>query len=661
MATQTTLIPEPLSLEAAAALKKLTASKLRLCSPPPTLKVSDWADTNRYLPPGSSPQHGDWECKPYQREMMDCILEPGVEEFVFMTSTQVGKSEALNNIIGYIIDLEPAPVMIVQPTTETAKDYSKMRIQRMIENCPALRLKVREAKSRQPGNEIRLKEFDGGYLKIAGANSGPGLRSHPVAKLFFDEEDAYLDEIPGEGDPIVLATRRTDAFAFQRLIGHVSTPKKPKGLSRIEAAWKRSDQRRFHVPCPFCGAFQALRWGNKAEGFRLVWEKDEQGRPRPETVRYACESCDKLIEEKWKNRMLAGGHWVKERPESPVAGFHLNALYSPWEPIWAKLSAEWATACKSREGLREFINLRMGETFEESAESAIEPHILRARAERYFPITCDTATGEIVDPYLDQRKLPEGICLLTASCDTQHNRLEAQIMGWAPTRECWLLDYKIFWGNPGVAQDPDSGNEVWTELDDWLLRPWHHAAGVELTPAVTFVDSGYHAESVYKYVTPRQLTRRRIFACKGVDYLQRPGLVMESTTKKWNIRLFIVSTYAAKDLLFARLNVPMPGPDYIHFPDWITDEYFEQLTSERRIPVVNKRLRTTRSVWVKMQERNEALDNTVYNFAALAALQQFIAPQQYRDLAKYAATLGQKREPPAARKPNPNWIREWPR
>lgn len=657
-----TLFQNELHAEAAAAaLAKLRQAKLRLCAPPPTLKVSAWADANRYLPPGSSPQHGDWECKPYQREMMDCILEPGLQEFVFMTSTQVGKSEALNNIIGYIIDMEPAPVMIVQPTTETAKDYSKMRIQRMIENCPALVHKVREMKSRQPGNEIRLKEFEGGYLKIAGANSGPGLRSHPVAKLFFDEEDAYLDEIPGEGDPIVLATRRTDAFALQRLIGHVSTPKKPKGFSRIEAAWMRSDQRRFHVPCPHCGEYQPLKWGNKQEGYRLAWEKDGAGKPIPETVAYLCLYCEKPIDEKHKNRMLAAGRWVKGNPDSSVAGFHLNALYSPWEPIWAKLAAEWAVACKSREGLREFVNLRLGETFEESAESAIEPHILRARAEKYFSIRVDESTGEVIDPYLDRRQLPEGICVLTASCDTQHNRLEAQLMGWAPSRECWLLDYKIFWGSPGVGQDPESGAEVWDELDAWLLRPWKHASGEELTPAITLVDSGYHSDSVYKYVTPRQLNRRRVFACKGVDYLQRPGLVMESTTKKWNIRLFIVSTYAAKDMIFARLNVPTAGSDYIHFPDWVTDEYFAQLTSERRIPVVNKRTRITRSQWVKLQERNEALDNTVYNFAALAALQNFVAPLQYRDLEKYAATLGQKREPRPPRKPGPNWVTEWPR
>ena len=160
-----------------------------------------------------------------------------------------------------------------------------------------------------------------------------------------------------------------------------------------------------------------------------------------------------------------------------------------------------------------------------------------------------------------------------------------------------------------------------------------------LTPAIALVDAGAHADSVYDYVLPRQHTRRRIFACKGVDYLSKPSLVMEGATKKANIRLFAVATYAAKDRVFARMKIPRSGPGYMHLPEWITDEYLEQLTGEKKITVRDKRTRTRKSLYVKTYHRNEALDLTVYCHAGLFALQHFIAPAIYRDLDKLAEAM----------------------
>jgi len=142
-------------------------------------------------------------------------------------------------------------------------------------------------------------------------------------------------------------------------------------------------------------------------------------------------------------------------------------------------------------------------------------------------------------------------------------------------------------------------------------------------------------------VLPRQNTRRRIFACKGVDYLSKPGLVMEGSTKKTNIRLFVVATYAAKDRVFARMKIPKPGPGYMHLPDWVTDEYLEQLTGEKKITVRDKRTRTKKVIYVKTYSRNEALDLTVYCHAGLAVLQHFIDRPTYGDLNRLAELVKQ--------------------
>jgi phage terminase large subunit GpA-like protein len=161
-----------------------------------------------------------------------------------------------------------------------------------------------------------------------------------------------------------------------------------------------------------------------------------------------------------------------------------------------------------------------------------------------------------------------------------------------------------------------------------------HECGMMMTPAIVLVDSGAHADAVYDYVLPRQHTKRRIFACKGQDFLSRPGLALKGTTKRGDITLWNIGTYAAKDRIISRMKIQKQGPGYMHFPDWATDEYFEQVTSEKKITVRDKRTRTKKSLYVKTHNRNEALDLTVYCHAGLFILQQFLDPKAYRDLGK---------------------------
>ena len=85
-------------------------------------------------------------------------------------------------------------------------------------------------------------------LILTGANSAVGLRSMPARYLFLDEVDGYPGDVEGEGDPILLAERRSATFQRRKIL-LVSTPK-TKGLSRIEREYGQSDQRRYFVPVP---------------------------------------------------------------------------------------------------------------------------------------------------------------------------------------------------------------------------------------------------------------------------------------------------------------------------------------------------------------------------------------------------------------------------
>src|SRR5688500_3206167 len=217
--------------------------------PDPLLTVSDWADEFRVLSTRASAEPGPWRTSrtPYLREIMDCLSPASpIERVVFMKGAQIGATECGNNWIGYIIHQAPGPLMAVQPTVEMAKRNSKQRIDPLVEESEVLKRLVRDPRSRDSGNTILSKEFPGGVLVMTGANSAVGLRSMAARYLFLDEADGYPGDVEGEGDPVNLALARTRTFA-RRKIFLASTPS-VTGLSRIEAAFEASDQRRYWVP-----------------------------------------------------------------------------------------------------------------------------------------------------------------------------------------------------------------------------------------------------------------------------------------------------------------------------------------------------------------------------------------------------------------------------
>ena len=154
-------------------------STMQTFRPPPKLTVSEWADNYRKLSPESSAESGSWRtsrCE-YQREIMDSFNSPGIERIVVMTSSQVGKTEILLNALGYYVDQDPSPVMVVQPNLTMGQAFSKDRLAAMIRDSDKLREVVSDAKSRDSGNTTMHKKFPGGHITISSSGSPAGLAS----------------------------------------------------------------------------------------------------------------------------------------------------------------------------------------------------------------------------------------------------------------------------------------------------------------------------------------------------------------------------------------------------------------------------------------------------------------------------------------------------
>ena len=155
--------------------------------------VSQWADRYRFLAPVSSAEPGRYRTArtPYLRKIMDCLsVHDPHRKVVFVKAAQIGGTEAGSNFLGYCMHIAPGPVMFVQPTDDMVKRLSKGRIDPLIESCPDLLQRVAPSKSRDSNNTINQKNFNGGVLIMAGANSAAGLRSVPIRYLILDEVDA---------------------------------------------------------------------------------------------------------------------------------------------------------------------------------------------------------------------------------------------------------------------------------------------------------------------------------------------------------------------------------------------------------------------------------------------------------------------------------------
>jgi len=287
------------------------------------LTVSDWADANRRLDGQSSAEAGRWYTSraEYQRGIMDACSDPEIQEVVIMAGAQLGKTEALLNIIGYHIDVDPSPILVLQPTLSMGQAFSKDRLAAgLLASTPCLKGKVKDPRARDSGNTTLHKVFSGGAITIVGANSPSGLASRPIRIMLADEVDRFPSSAGSEGDPIQLGRKRTATF-WNRKIIMVSTPTN-KGASRIEDAYNLSDKREYYIPCKHCEHMQTLKWAN------VQWEDD-----RPETARYMCEECGALWSDSDRMWAVRNGQWYASEPFNGVAGFYINGLYSPWTPL----------------------------------------------------------------------------------------------------------------------------------------------------------------------------------------------------------------------------------------------------------------------------------------------------------------------------------------
>lgn len=571
--------------------------------PLPKTSVSNWADNHRMLSSGISAEPGKWKTSraPYQKDIMNAFTEPGIHRVVVKSSSQIGKSDMMNNVIGRFAHLDPCAIMMIQPTIDMAQDYSKTRIAPMIRDTKVLNNLFYDVKSRDANNTILSKVFPGGRLIMCGANSPAGLASRPIRILLADEVDRFPDSAGTEGDPVDLAAKRMTTF-WNSCMGLFSTPTN-EGASRIDEEYLAGTQEEWQHKCPNCGEYHLLRHIDMTVDYKEIKTPSGKKTVIVNDVKWRCPHCGFSFSE--KEMKQTPQKYISRNADAlknGIRSFFVNGFTSPWM-TWSRIMREWLEAKGDPEREKVIMNTVFGESYKQKGAFEDEQIFLRRR-ESYGA------------------ELPNGVLLLTAAIDTQDNRLEYEVVGWGKEEECWGIRKGIVLGAPNQAR-------TWKEIDNILDKTYHFADGKGLKVVRTFIDSGGHYTSdVYNYCQKNFHKQR--FAIKGRGGPGIPLIYKIAKANNAKAPLILLGVDDGKQQIMDRLSIDSPGPLYFHFPQdegikelsdrGYDDLYFKGIISEHK--KVYKRNGVLREVWETTKNvRNEPLDLRNYNLACMKSLQ----------------------------------------
>ena len=587
--------------------KKLFRSLMTAFSAPADLTVSQWAANYRRLSAEASAEVGAWrnERTPYLVEVMDAFTDAKVRHIVMVAASQVGKTEAELNMIGYIIDEDPGSILFIHPTVGDAKEFSKLRIAPMIRDTLPLKKKVSDPTRRDSRNTITQKAYPGGILTLCGSTEAHALASKPIRYVFGDERDRWASSAGIEGDPWGLAMARQKTFYNSKAV-EVSTPT-IKSASAIEAAYAEGTMERWKTRCPHCGEYHEIKWAD------IRYEYDEKivsGRKtfKVRETYYVCPECGGLSTE--FDMKHQPSRWEAENPDAYEQGtrsFWLNAFVSQWAS-WESIVLEYLKAIGDTAKLQVVYNTSFGELWEDRGDLEDEDSLM-ARREDY-------GTNEDNQPV----EVPEGVLVLTCGVDTQDDRLEYEVVGFGHFGESWGIRKGIIMGRP-------DDEATWAQLDDVIDHVYRYADGIGTRISMTFVDEGGHFTQEVRLNTRARIAKK-VFCIKGMPGPDRP---FTDAPKKQKIMVngkaigtcwqYQIGVDSGKQIIMSNLSVQTPGSKYCHFPkrDDYGSRYFNGLLSERLEYLQNRKQPWQ---WVKLpgHERNEALDCRNYALAAFKAL-----------------------------------------
>lgn len=551
----------------------------RTLKTPEKLTVSQWAEKYRILDESSN-FSGRWsnDVTPYLVGIMDAFNDPYVQEINFCKPTQVGGTEAMLNMLGWIIMSNPSPTMIVYPSDDLAKDTSNDRLKPSLTKTP----EINERFYPNSSKELNLK-FRGMKIYLRGSGSPGKLASKAIKYLFFDEIDKMDGASKKEASPYNLAKERTRTFTYSKKIYTCSTP-----TLKTNYVWQiheeADEQRQYFVPCPHCGEYITFAF----KQIKFPSEEGMSNEERAEQAVYVCQECGCLITDKDKIKMLRRGEWrdIKKTCEgkSRKVSFWLNALYSRFL-TWKEIAMEFLDSKEDPEKLQNFVNSWLAEPWEDT----------RLRTNADLVLEHQTHTKEFV--------VPDWAKMLTAGVDVQENCLYWTIRAW---------------GDFLTSQNISHGQAFsFTELERIMNLEYRTEDGLPMVISLALIDSGYNADSVYdfcvensEWALPSKGSSNPMLSHYKMSTINKAG------SKAYGMNLVLIDTGKYKDMIAGRMRKPSGSGSWMVYSG-CDREYAEQVTSEHKVNVRTNNGKV-KQVWVQKTTHadNHYLDCEVYAMAA---------------------------------------------
>ncbi|KIQ02225.1 terminase [Agrobacterium tumefaciens] len=539
--------------------------------PPPKLRLSKWIEEHIHLPEGVSSLTGKVRLWPPQVEIADAIGNSAIERVTLVKPVRVGFTTLLTSAMASFCSNDPAPILSLLPTESDCRDYMVSDVEPVFDASPTLQGILSSDDKKGGRNTLLSRRFPGGFLKVIAAKSPRNLRRHNVRILFMDEVDGMTNT--KEGSAPILAERRTLSFSDRKIVMG-STPVY-EATSHVLRAYEHSDKRIYEVPCPECGHFHEIQWAD------IQWPEGE-----PEKAYYVCVECGSVVDERHKPEMVTNGRWRALKPEvKDHAGFRMNALISLLpNASWGRLAKEFVSVKNDPSTLQTFVNTILAQGWKDEADELDDIEISERAEDFGF------------------EAIPVEVLIITAGVDVQDDRLEVTFIGWDKEGVPYVLGHEVIWGRY-------DDTVTWGELDILLSTQWNHPLGGRIKVDATCVDSsdGETMETVYRFAFPR--FNRKVYAIKGAAG-NRPWIERSKSTVKGG-RLFIVGVDGIKSNIMGRLSRPRS----MRFSKDLAPVWFEQVAGER-MEITYKRGQTVRQFVPVPGRRHEALDCTVYAFAA---------------------------------------------
>lgn len=599
---------------------------------PPT---PDWCAAEVRLPSDTSADPGpfDLASRPYWREPLALFDDPEVLTISIMAGAQDGKTVLLTAALLSRAFLDPAPAMLAGPDQDAMREL-RDRVYAMAEASPAVAPRIPPARLRND----RWLDFGSMYCYLAFSGSPQRLRGRTCKYVFCTEVDVWQDS-PRLGRSARLVRARVKAFNEYKIVNE-STP--TDEASTIDAFYRASDQRKFHVECPHCGHYQELRFFPHKSGpyagrggVAGMQDADGKWRTADEARRlayYVCEAGGCRIESHEKPAMVEGGVWCPRgcrvekgklvgTPERSRrnAGYQISSLYAP-QNTFGDVAAAYLEH-REENSLREFFNNWLGLKYS-SGEKL--PH-WKALARKL----AWTHSRGTVDP---------DCWFLTAAADVQQERCYWVVRGWGDRKTSWLIDWGMLRRDHAALDGSQQKGEFPIAPDLAQLVPaviarrWPVSRGTnprglaELPVRVLGVDAGHRTLDVHHFV--RSYPGDRVRAIHG-DHKVEPEVLYRAKKVERNSRtgepypggmvLWGIYVNAYKEDLLGRYSLDPTAPGGWRLPcDVLTggEDYLRQIVNESPLSLQRENQRP-KIVWVT---RDKALgehywDCEVYNSA----------------------------------------------